>query len=213
MHFSKIISLFWQADSCACCQIMVSYLYIHQKHRIPSIPDSREANHVRRVRQKENNKTMKESEPQLELCTLSPPLCPILLNTPLSTSQMITATTPATSRRKPIQKAQQICVRVFFLLFCRASQESLQGRIISICMLVGFAGRRALRTRLLIASRLVSLRPCGLRRRSVSRTLGRVRRPWYDFCVSQLSCKRERSSIWIFMASYAPIAVENPGAS
>lgn len=57
---------------------------------------------------------------------LSPPLCPILLNTPLSTSQMMTATTAATNSRKTIQKPQQTRARFFFLLCWRASQESLR---------------------------------------------------------------------------------------
>lgn len=58
-------------------------------------------------------------------------LCPILLKVPLSTNQMITPTTPATMARKNIQKHQQTMVRFFFLLFWRASQESLWWHSIS----------------------------------------------------------------------------------
>jgi hypothetical protein len=53
------------------------------------------------------------------------PLCPILSKIPLSTSQIITPTTPATNARKKAQKHQQTIVRFFFLLCWRASQESL----------------------------------------------------------------------------------------
>jgi len=52
-------------------------------------------------------------------------LCPILLKVPLSTNQMIKPTTPATRARKKIQKHQHTMVRFFFLLFWRASHESL----------------------------------------------------------------------------------------
>jgi hypothetical protein len=52
-------------------------------------------------------------------------LCPILLKVPLSTNQMITPTTAVTKAMKKIQKHQQTMVRFFFLLFWRASHESL----------------------------------------------------------------------------------------
>jgi hypothetical protein len=52
-------------------------------------------------------------------------LCPILLKVPLSTNQMITPTTAVTNAMKKIQKHQQTMVRFFFLLFWRASHESL----------------------------------------------------------------------------------------
>lgn len=53
-------------------------------------------------------------------------LSPIFSKVPLSTNQIITPTTPATMARKNIQKHQQTTVRFFFLLFWRASHESLR---------------------------------------------------------------------------------------
>ena len=67
-----------------------------------------------------------EEEPLVSGHEASPSmLCPILLNVPLSTSQMITPTTAVTKAMKKIQKHQQTMVRFFFLLFWRASHESL----------------------------------------------------------------------------------------
>lgn len=76
-------------------------------------------------RESQHNSTGYDEEEGLSSTLLSPPLCPILLSTPLSTSQMMTATTAATKMRKTIQKAQQTLARLAFLLFWRASQESL----------------------------------------------------------------------------------------
>jgi len=53
-------------------------------------------------------------------------LGPSLSKVPLSTNQMITPTTAVTKAMKKIQKHQQTMVRFFFLLFWRASHESLQ---------------------------------------------------------------------------------------
>ena len=89
-------------------------------------PDHRNTAAKRRRKEEEKKSTREEDGRMLSGHDASPSACcPILSKVPLSTNQIITPTTAVTNAMKKIQKHQQTMVRFFFLLFWRASHESL----------------------------------------------------------------------------------------